>query len=260
MLVRLLACAALCAALTGTPAFAGWNRYVDSFKGGFTDSPPAHPLTYFLVDPCMRPDSDPLGRALECTWVGAPPPSPAELERRANLHPDLVEVGKIGEFTIYDLWYRRGNLYPNNDVRSVLVETAPDEFREIATAIRRGETFPSSEIVTLDGEPILIIKSHDGGNNDRIDKTLYMFRKDGPELPDFTAVRQAAIKLMPANMSIRTETDDFASMTHVVETYRSDLNQPPVTVKERGRITVSYRFVEGRAVVTNSKYEAHSLQ
>jgi hypothetical protein len=256
MLIWLLACAALVA----TPAFAGWDRVVDSLKGSFTDSPPAHPLTYFLVDPCMRPESDLLSPALECTYTGAPPPSPAELERRANVHPDLVEVGKIGGFTIYDLWYRRGNLYPNNDLRSVLVETAPDQFREIDTSIRRGETFPSSEIVTLDGEPILIAKSHDGGQNNRIYQNLYMFRGSGPVPPDFRAVRQAAAQLMPANMSIRTETDDFASMTYVVEAYRNDLNLPPVTVKERGRITVTYRFVEGRAVVTSSKYEPHSLE
>ncbi len=158
------------------------------------------------------------------------------------------------------MWYRRGNLYPHNGVRSVLVETAPDEFREIDTSIRRGETFPTSEIVTLDGEPILIAKSHDGGNNNRIYKNLYMFRKNGPEPPDFTAVRQAAMKLMRSNMSIRTETDDFASMTYVVEAYRSNLNLPPVDVKERGRITVTYRFVEGRAVVASSKYEAYSLE
>ncbi len=184
----------------------------------------------------MRPDSDLLTVALECTWPGAPPPSPAEIERRANVHPDLVEVGKIGGFTIYDLWYRRGNLYPHNDVRSVLVETAPDQFREIDTSIRRGDTFPSSEIVTLDGEPILIAKSHDGGQNNWIYQNLYMFRAGGPESPDFTAVRQTAAKLMPANMSIRAATDDFASMTYVVEAYRNDLHQLEITSSNERRV------------------------
>src|SRR5580704_14596727 len=98
MLMRL----SMCIALIGTSAFAGWLRQADGEKGGFTDSPPPHPLGYFLVDPCLRPDTDPLGRDLECTWAGAPPPSRTELERRANTRTDLVEVGRIGDLTIYD--------------------------------------------------------------------------------------------------------------------------------------------------------------
>jgi len=168
-------------------------------QGGFTDSPPPHPLAYFLVDPCLRPDSDALVRALECTWDGAPPPSPAERERRANTHTNLVEVGKIGGFTIYDLWFsRNGFPYPGPDLRSVLVKTATDQYREIDVHIRRGVAFPGSEIVQLGGEPILIAKSHDGGNHNRIAEALYMFRQSGPEPPDFKAVGRAATELMPA--------------------------------------------------------------
>jgi hypothetical protein len=135
-----------------------------------------------------------------------------------------------------------------------------DEYREIDVHLRRGSEFPSSEILTLDGEPILIIKSHDGGNHNRIDEKLYLFRPSGPEPPDFKALGAAVTELMPANMSIRTANDDFASMTYVVETYRNDLNLPPVSVQQRGRITVTYRLVEGRAIITTAKYEPYSLE
>jgi hypothetical protein len=118
--------------------------------------------------------------------------------------------------------------------------------------------FPPSEIVELDGESILIAKSHDGGNHNRIDMVFYMFRSDGPVQPDFTAIGQTVAKLMPPNMSIGAVQDDFGAMTEIVETYRNDLNRPPVSVEERGRITVTYRFVKGRAVVTNAKYEPYS--
>jgi hypothetical protein len=255
MLVRILACLAL----LGPPAFAGWQRFVDSQKGASTDSSPPHPLAYFMVDPCLRPEGDPLGPSLECTWPGAPPPSPGELERRAKTETDLVEVGKIGAFTIYDLWYHRGNgfSYPNQDLRSVLVKTADDEYREIDTNIRRGDLFPKSEIVTLDGEPILIAKSHDGGQNGWIYEHLYMFRPSGPETPDFSAVDQAVATLLPENMSIGIATNDYSSMTRRVETYRNDINLARVLIKERGRITVNYRFVDGRAVVIRSTYEPY---
>jgi hypothetical protein len=255
MLLRLL----VCVALMGPTAFAGWQRYLSGDgKGPSTDSPPAHPLAYFQVDPCARPDSDPLGRSLECTWEGKPPPTPAELKRRANVRTDLVEIGKIGAFKIYDLWYRRdGSSYPYADVRSVLIKTATDEYREINVQIRWGNVFPASEIVNLDGEPILIARSHDGGNHSHVEEALYMFRTSGLVTPDFKAVADAVAKLTPANMSVQTWTHDYATMTDRVDTYRNDLGLAPGSVQERLRIAVTYRFVDGHAVVTASKYEPY---
>ena len=69
---------------------------------------------------------------------------------------------------------------------------------------------------------------------------------------------RAAKALMPANMSTQTFTEDFDKMTYTVEAYRNDLNLPPVSVSERARITVTYRFFNGRAVVMSSKYEPYS--
>lgn len=180
------------------------------------------------------------------------------------MHTDLVELGKAGEFTIYDLWYRRdGSFYQTGttataDMKSVLVKTARDQYREIDIDVRIGDLFPASEIVSLDGEPILIVKSHDGGNHNRIDERLYMFRPGGLEMPDFRAVGDTVKKLIPPNMSVRVWTHDYATMTDLVEAYRNDLNLPPVAVQERVRISVTYRFVNGQAVVIGSKYEPHS--
>jgi hypothetical protein len=193
----------VCIALLGSTAFAGWPRHLG---GPFTDSPPPHPLAYFLVDPCTRPESDGIVRAIGCDWQYAPQRSPTELKRRAKTHTDLVELGKVGRFTIYDLWYRRDgplyqagpSIYP--DVRSVLVKTATDQYREIDVDMRIGDLFSASEIVNLDGEPILIAKSHDGGNHNRIDENLYMFRPSGLERADFSATGEAVAKLMPPNM------------------------------------------------------------
>jgi hypothetical protein len=257
MMLRLL----VCIALLGSTAFAGWPRVG---AGSSADSPPPHPLAYFLVDPCARPESDGLVRAIQCTSPYAPSPSSAELKRRAEIHTDVVELGKVGGFTIYDLWYRRdGSFYQagavaSADVRSVLVKTDADQYREIDVDVRIGDLFPASEIVNLDGEPILIAKSHDGGNHNRIDENLYMFRPSGLETPDFKAVGETVKKLTPPNMSLRVWTHDYATMTDLVEIYRNDLNLPPVAVQERVRISVTYRFVNGHAVVTSSKYEPYS--
>jgi hypothetical protein len=200
-----------------------------------------------------------LSGALDCTWVGKPLPTPEERKSWASTRTDLVEVGKIGKFTIFDLWYQReGRFYPDFDVRSVLVKAGDDQYREINVQVRFGSLFPASELINLDGESILIAKAHDGGNHNRIDETLYMFRPSGLETPNFKAVGDAVAKLKPSNMSIRGWTHDYATMTDLVETYRNDLNLAPVSVTERARITVTYRFVMGHAVVINSNYEPYS--
>jgi hypothetical protein len=255
-----------CAALMGTTAFAGWPRYLSGDgKGPSTDSPPAHPLAYFQVDPCLRPRTDALVLAIECTWQGKPAPTPEELKRWTSTRIDLVEVGKIGNWTIYDLWYWRdgpsyGPAYPNFDLRSVLVKTAADQYREINVQVRNGGVFPPSEIINLDGEPILIAKFHDGGNDSNIYETRYMFNASGLAAPDFSAVGEAVAKLKPPNMSGVIAKDDYPSMTFTLELYKNDTTLPRVDVKERGRITVTYRFVDGRAVVTSSKYEPYTLE
>ena len=110
----------------------------------------------------------------------------------------------------------------------------------------------------LDGEPVLIAKFHDGGNHNWIEKTYYMFRANGWLELDFREIGRATAKLMPPNMSVRASIDDYESMTQILELARNDLNLPLVAVKERGRIIVSYRFVEGRAVVTSAEYESYS--
>jgi hypothetical protein len=125
MLLRMTACMAMLAAT----AFGGWGRTVATRKGGFKDSPPPHPLAYFEMDPCERPASDRIGVSIDCL---AGVPTPEELERRANSTAELVEIGEIGEFAIFNLWYSTG-IYspPYRDLRSVLIKTGDDEYREI---------------------------------------------------------------------------------------------------------------------------------
>jgi hypothetical protein len=76
------------------------------------------------------------------------------------------------------------------------------------------------------------------------------------EQPDFGAVGKAISDLMPPkNMSVRHWNDDYDAMRVVIEFYRNDTNEPPVSVQDRGCITVTYHFSQGHAVVTGSNYE-----
>jgi hypothetical protein len=94
MLLRVV----LCVIVIATTAPAEWKRYVHMPHGEWSDSPPAHDLAYFRLDPCLR--SDVKDRILQC----GQPPSKEDLEERAKAtHSDLSVVGKIGAFTVYDV-------------------------------------------------------------------------------------------------------------------------------------------------------------
>jgi hypothetical protein len=248
------------AVLVSATAFAAWPRHLTCPKCASDDSPPPHPLAYFQVDPCSRPDGDALVRDIECTWLGKAPPSKEELALRAKTTTRLAELGKIGDFTVYDFWYSREASNHDSyygDMRSVLVQTGEDEYREIDVKTRYGpgDPFPPSEVIDLDGEPVLIIKYHDGGNHTWIETRVLLLRQSGPEKADFREIGDAVSQLTPAGMSGLRADDDFPSMTYSEMVYRPETYDPGHGVMEGGRITITYRFHGGRAVVTTSKYE-----
>jgi hypothetical protein len=134
------------------------------------------------------------------------------------------------------------------------VKTAAGQYREINVQPRRGVYFPATEIVILDGEPILIAKAHPGGNHNWDLQMLYMFRPSGLATPDFTAVHEAVAKLMPTDMHRIWVEDELASKTYSEQIW-NNFNQEPRVPQDGGTIVVTYRFTNGRAIVTSSKFE-----
>ncbi len=238
--------------MLASTALGGWERTVSTGKGVVVDSPPPHPLAYYKVDPCSRPRSDKLFLIFDCT----PAPEAKELERRARTTTQLREVGKIGELAAYDLWYSTGTFAPY--LRSVLIETGPDEFRELDVWRPDGplDVNPASRIVQLDGQQVLNVGVYDGGNN--INSAPYILRATGAEKADFRAVANAVEHLTPSYMTRYQLRQDFATRTTTAELYRSGTNKQPESVRNWARITITYRFLDGRAVVTGSTYEPYT--
>lgn len=247
------------AALIAVPGAAGWDRFVDSFKGDTPlDSPPAHPLAYFQTDPCLRPAADRVSLLFECTWPGKPPATAEEKAQWARTVASVNEIGRAERFTIFEVTYsRNGGGYPDPDAKSVVVKTAANTYREIDIRLRRGSEFPASSLLTIQGRPFVDVPSHDGGQNVIYYHRLYLIAPDGGGMVDLTPIEQAARAAIPPHMSMRTYRDDFASLTREVEAYRNDLNLPWAEVRERARITITFRIDGARAVVTGSRVEPY---
>jgi hypothetical protein len=103
-----------------------WQRHVVSGKGESFDTTQPHPLAYFIADPFLRDDGDQF--CSDCTPRGK---AAEHLQRR--FATELKQVGSLQGFAIYDLFYRFEDHVNTGEIdwKSILVEVAPGQFREI---------------------------------------------------------------------------------------------------------------------------------
>lgn len=218
---------AICIALMASVGHGQWLRYIHAVKSfdRAPDSPPAHPLAFFRADPRARPESDRPCAMLDlcyCPVQPCPPPTRSELEERTRTHTDLRLVGTVGGLSVYELSYFLSGSNGPPDLRSVLVETAPDEIHEIHVQDRSdpfSEIYPS-QLVGLEPAQVLKTKYDDGGNYHIVYEDYYTISGRGVHLLDFKPVFEAARKAVPGDMVIYqpTEMFDFNELAWTSET------------------------------------------
>lgn len=237
----------LCVVLTATSVSAQWKRYVDE---ELKDSPPAHKLAYFLVDPCHESD-----RVLQCD----PQPSAVESERRSKTRTNLREVGKIGPFVVYDLEYFFSGEEPAPAMRSVLVGTMPDRLHEIDVQGNgpNGELFPT-EILDVHHrrQHVIKVKFDDGGNAHAVHEQYFVILEGAALLLDFTPVFDAASRIIPNGMMTYQPTSrfDFNSLVFHVQTEPVDVNIGRKGACCEGRVEVPFEIERGRVIAGVPRY------
>jgi hypothetical protein len=224
---------ALCVILIATAARAEWKRYVQMPHGHWADSPPVHDLAYFKVDPCLRSDTS--DRVLQCDQR----PSPAELIRQSRTRTKLRTVGKIGAFTIYDFEYFFSGLPPGPGMRSVLVETAPNQFHEIH--VEQWTPLPT-QILYVPQQPVIKVKYDDGGNYRSVNEDYFVIVDNEAALLDFEPVFQAAEKVTPRDMVMWQPMSrwDFKSFVFHIQTEKRHPTIGPKVACCMGRIEVPF--------------------
>jgi len=235
---------ALCVIVIATTASAQWKRFVHMPHGEWSDAPPAHNLAYFRLDPCLR--SDAKDRILQCG-----------VERSKTIHTDLSFVGKIGPFTVYDLEYILNEGDAGSRVRSVLIETGPDQLHEIHVRgnIPLGTLFPT-EVLDAGQQSLLKVKFDDGGIYHIVYEDYYVISQDGALLLDFEPVLEAASKVLPPDMVTWQPTSrfDFVSSLFEIRTEKKDASVGLKAACCEGRVEVPFRIERGRVIAGEAKY------
>jgi len=247
--------------LLAPTTFAQWPRYVDGSERPH-DSPPAHPLAYFTADPRSRPDCERLCRSLDLSW----PSTAREAADLARTHANLRLVGKIAAFTIYDLdYFLGGNPWFGSDdvnqgrpdLRSVLVNTGPEQFREILVQRNLGGTIYPAVLLDAGQQKVLKTEYWSAGHPGSREEAYFAFSESGPQLLDFTPVYEAAAKVVPENMNMfrLAEEFDFGTLSWTIPTEWLDARTNPAHCCGGGRIKVTFRLDPGRVIPIGAAYE-----
>jgi hypothetical protein len=233
----------LCMTLMATAALGEWKRYVHS-EYEIVDSPSAHDLAYFRLDPCSRDDVN--DRVIQC---GSP-------EENAKTHTEVNLVGRIGAYSVYDLQYFLARGGAKVSMRSVLVETAPNQIHEIHVRESWDGTISLARILSAGQQSIIGVTFDDGGMYHIVYEDYYVISKGVAVLLDFKTAFDAASRVVPRGMDTYQPTSrfDFKALLFHIRTETMDRNVAANMACCEGRIEVPFTIKEGRVIAGKAKY------
>ena len=202
------------------------------------NTPPAHDLRYFQVDPCAR--SDKKDRFPECPVSGKP-------NQYSLVTNKLRTVGKIGDFTVYDLAYFNAS-HREPELQSILVGTGFSQLHKICVRVNNNGTLFPAEIVHAGGQPVVKASLDDGGMYHSVVEEYFIVSQRGASLLSFEPVTDAVNKALPIDMTTYYPAHriDFQTLTYSIGTEQLPLSMGPKVSCCVGRVNVPFRSNRGR--------------
>jgi len=168
-----------------------WQRHIVSGKSESFDTSQPHPLAYFIEDPFLRDDGDQF--CTDCTPSGK---SAVHLQHR--FATELKQVGSLHGLAIYDLFYRFEDHVDTGEIdwKSILVEVAPGQFREIYHLQPTAAKIEAAFLLKAGDEEILGTRDAIPGTGAFYYEDYFWFSPSGPVRIDIEAIA-AATKSVP---------------------------------------------------------------
>lgn len=208
------------------PISGAWQRRVMTPKQFWVDAQNAQTLAYFTTDPGLRCE--------DCDFGWDWPPE-KRLTESHKIKTDLISIGTLAGFTIYDLYHRFSGYYlPNHssDTKLILVKTGADQYREIYQCTPTTGAAVPSVVVEIGKNRFLEAKHSSGGKAaDLYD--YFWFDENGATLVDFRPVLRAAQSVFP----------------------KGDTPWMRDALSDRG---VEFKFDHNRVVATRAFYRANA--
>lgn len=171
-----------------------------------------------------------------------------------------------GTFKVYDLeYYFDGPEDPDNpsksSMRSVLIRTGPNQFREIDVEESRGGTFVPTEITRSGQYTILSVIYEDGGIYRSYESRHFTISTAGAALLDVTPLLEAPQPAVPEGMFTYQPMSgiDFRLRVYHILTEKEN---PAASAKMgccQGRVEVPFTIRMGRVIPGRPRYSPYRL-
>jgi hypothetical protein len=225
-----------------------WQRHVVSGKGESFDTTQPHPLAYFIADPFLRDDGDQF--CSDCTPRGK---AAEHLQRR--FATELKQVGSLQGFAIYDLFYRFEDHVNTGEIdwKSILVEVAPGQFREIYHLQPTAAKVEPAFLVKAGDEEILGTRDAIPGTGAFYYEDYFWFSPSGPVRIDIEAIAAATKSVLPSGLGVwKGYGLDMGALRYHMPVWRDDdANCCPTG----GAVDIKFRLDRGEIIVTDKHFD-----
>lgn len=252
-IIRSLLSTVILVILFATAASAQWTRMVLSGKGGYNDTPPAHPLRYFTENPYVLDDGEDL--CIDCSPTGR-----SLSAGRYIVEADVRPVGTIAGVNIVDVLYRVGLRADGKPTgvswKSILIQTGPDQYHEIfhlQSASNGADPVPSS-LNRVGDQVVLSTNNSDGGNSGGCVEAYWLVDASGARAIDFSALRPAIQARVPSRATFGTGCYALSLADQLVHAPVQRADAACRTCGGIGYVDAHFRLEGARAIPTDVKY------
>jgi len=223
---------------------AEWQRRVYTPKGDWIDATNPHPLGYFVKDPFLRDDGNDF--CISCT-----PAEKSTIHQKMKFKTEVRPIGKLNNSNIFDVYYWFGE---SGVIRwkSILVETAKDEYREIYHLQPTSAEIGPSYIFKIGAEEILGTRDRIPGTGALYYEEYWWFDNAGPIRLDTAPIHVAAKSILPKGGGIwKGYGLNMRSLDYRMPVWmEGDTNAEPTG----GKIDIKFKIVKGSIIVTEKHY------
>jgi hypothetical protein len=234
--------------VAATAQASSWQRHVLSGKGESFDAPQAHPLAYFIRDPFLRDDG--YEYCGDCAPAGK-----AAVHVQHRFKTELIKVGTLGGYTIYDLFYRFDDHVDTGEIdwKSILVEVSPGRYREIYHLQPTQAEIKPSFFLKAGEEEILATRDLIPGTGNNYYEDYFWFSPAGPVRIDIETITKAVQSILPSGLGARKGGGlDMKSLSYRSAVWKDDdANCCP----SGGVVDIKFRLDNGKIIVTSKHYD-----
>ncbi len=236
-----------------------------SGKGETQDTPSPHSLRYFTGDPFERDDADDL--CVKCS-------SPAEKAREAResakytITSEVRRAGTLDSFTIWTVLYRirekdtpelfQGQPQGHIGWKSILVQTAPDQYMEIyhLQVFAPALDLTEAKIVRSGDESVLETEDPDGGNGGGCWEAYWWFDAAGSHAIDFSVLRPTIASHLPAGAVFQITCSTLHLEEQEIRSWVQEAKAECHACGYLGTVTARFRLHGARVEAADVRFQA----